>query len=199
MFCLIKPTIYNKHPSTHIHTHPLSLAQPLESAIYTSLSSIFQLSHGLVVYTEFGKWGQAGERDIRDCYCVSLMINAAWQTCSRWKGEEIGRVSEKGAISDVSVMVPFQSHLSACTGWVEHSPWREREMRERRRKWVLFKWNHMRYFSSYILTYIHPSFWHFQFEHKFKNAVFFTSIFPKVSFNSNIFSLVVSMSVLVYV
>lgn len=159
MFCLIKSTIYNKHASTHIHTHPLSLAQPLESAIYTSLSSIFQLSHGLVVYTEFGKWGQAGKRDIRDCYCVSLMISAAWQTCSRWKGEEIGLsfmkstvrkgVSEKGAIGDVSVMVPFQSHLSACTGWVEHSPWRE--MQERRRKWVLFKWNHMRYFSSYIL------------------------------------------------
>lgn len=138
----------NKLTLTHRHTHsyPLSLAQPLESAIYTSLSSIFQLSHGLVVYTEFGKWGQPGERiseavTVCPWWCVLLDRHAVGG-----REKQNGRVSEREQSASQSLMVPFQSRLSACTGWAEHSPCREG--RKEKRKRFLFKWNHIGYFRS---------------------------------------------------
>ena len=46
---------YETHNVSRAHTHTeLSLARPLESAIYTSSLSP-KLSHGLGVYSEFGK------------------------------------------------------------------------------------------------------------------------------------------------
>lgn len=114
----------------HLYTHllprtnpyPLSLAQSLESTIYTSLSSIFQLSHGRLVYTEFGKWGQPGESTSEAVAARPRWCAFTWQTCSRRRGEGKWKCQWKGAISEWSRMVPFQSHPSVCTGWAEHSP-----------------------------------------------------------------------------
>lgn len=73
----------------------------------------------------------AGREDIRDCYSVSLMICTTQQTCSRRKGKENGRVSERE--QSMSCLWWYLSNLIFQLVLVElNTILEERQMREMR-------------------------------------------------------------------
>lgn len=82
------------HPLTHTHTHTKPCTTLRERYLYQPLIHLPTLPWPRGLHRVW-EMRTVGKEDIRDCYCMSLMMCATWQTSSRRTGGENGRVSER--------------------------------------------------------------------------------------------------------
>lgn len=135
---LIKPTTkkFSTTPiHSHAHMHTLVSTKPCttlrERYLYQPLIHLPTLRWPGSLHRVW-EMRTAGREDIRDCYCMSLMMCGTWQTCSRRKGKKKnGWASERE--QSVSSFWWYLSNLIFQLVLVElNTVLEEREVREKR-------------------------------------------------------------------